>query len=153
MATSIQVVLKDDIDNLGKSGELVRVKPGYARNFLLPRGLAAVATRGNIAQVEHEKKVAIQRAAKLRQDAESVAKRLNGTVIDLEVQAGEEGRLFGSVGTKDIAEALAAKGHEVDRKKIQLGEPIKVTGEHAVTVKLGYDVTATVKVIVKPITA
>jgi len=153
MATSIQVVLKDDINNLGKSGELIRVKPGYARNYLLPRGLAAVATRGNIAQVEHEKKVAVIRAAKLRGDAESVAKRLNGVVIDIEVKAGEEGRLFGSVGTKDVAEALAAKGHEVDRKSIQLAEPIKVVGEHAVIVKLGYDVTATVKVIVKPLSA
>lgn len=152
MATSIQVVLKDDIDNLGKSGELIRVKPGYARNYLLPRGLAAVATRGNIAQVEHEKKVAVVRAAKLRGDAESVAKRLNGVVLDVEVQAGEDGRLFGSVGTKDVAEALAAKGHEVDRKKIQM-EAIKVVGEHAVIVKLGYDVTATVKVIVKPLSS
>lgn len=148
MAANIQVVLKDDVEKLGKSGEIVRVKPGYARNYLLPRGLAAPATRGNVAQVEHEKKVATARAAKLRGDAESVAKRLEGVSITIEMQAGEGDRLFGSVGTKDIAEALKAKGHEVDRKKIQLGEPIKFAGEHAVVIKLGYDVAANIKVIV-----
>lgn len=149
MATNIQVVLKDDVVNLGKSGELVRVKPGYARNYLIPRGLAAVATRSNIAQVEHEKQVAIARAAKLRGDAESVAKRINGTVVEVAVQAGEEGKLFGSVGTKDIADALKKKGHEIDRKRIQLHEPIKSVGERDLEVRLGYDVSATIKVVVK----
>src|SRR5688500_8859634 len=103
MASHIQIVLKDDVENLGKSGELVRVRPGYARNYLLPRGLAALATRGNIAQVEHEKKVATLRAAKLRGDAESVAKRLGGVSLEIAVAAGEGEKLFGSVGTKDIA--------------------------------------------------
>lgn len=149
MATNIQVVLKDDVEKLGKSGEIVKVKPGYARNYLLPRGLAAPATRGNVAQVEHEKKVATARAAKLRGDAEAVAKRLDGVTIEISMQAGEGDRLFGSVGTKDIAEALKAKGHEVDRKKIQLAEPIKFAGEHAISVKLGYEVSATIKVNVK----
>ncbi|MDQ3030923.1 MAG: 50S ribosomal protein L9 [Myxococcota bacterium] len=142
----MQVVLKDDVDNLGKSGELVRVRPGYARNYLLPRGLAALATRGNIAQVEHEKKVATARAAKLRGDAESVAKRLEGTVLEIAMAAGEGDKLFGSIGTKDIAEALAKKGHEIDRKKIVLADNIKTLGEHDVPVKLGYEVTATIKV-------
>ncbi|MFO0711398.1 MAG: 50S ribosomal protein L9 [Sandaracinus sp.] len=146
MAANIQVVLKDDVEKLGKSGEIVKVKPGYARNYLLPRGLAAPATRGNVAQVEHEKKVALARAAKLRGDAEAVAKRIDGVVIEIKMQAGEGDRLFGSVGTKDIAEALKSKGHEVDRKKIQLPEPIKFAGEHTVTVKLGYEVAATIKV-------
>lgn len=149
MATHIQVVLKDDVVKLGKSGELVRVKPGYARNYLIPRGLAAVATRSNIAQVEHEKKVAVARAAKLRGDAEAVAKRLSGTVVEIAVQVGEEGKLFGSVGTKDIADALKKKGHEVDRKAIQLHEPIKSVGERELEVRLGYEVTATIKVVVK----
>jgi large subunit ribosomal protein L9 len=149
MATHIQVVLKDDVVKLGKSGELVRVKPGYARNYLIPRGLAAVATRSNIAQVEHEKKVAVVRAAKLRGDAEAVAKRLNGAVVEIAVQVGEEGKLFGSVGTKDIADALKKKGHEVDRKAIQLHEPIKSVGERELEVRLGYEVTATIKVVVK----
>lgn len=149
MATHIQVVLKDDVDKLGKSGELIRVKPGYARNYLIPRGLAAVATRGNIAEVEHQKKVAVARAAKLRGDAESVAKRLTGTVIEIAVQAGEGEKLFGSVGTKDIADALKKKGHDVDRKKIDLAETIKALGEYSVSVKLGYEVSATIKVVIK----
>lgn len=148
MATNIQVVLRDDVEKLGKSGEIVKVKPGYARNYLLPRGLAAPATRGNVAQVEHEKTVALARAAKLKGDAEAVAKRIDGVSVEIKVQAGEGDRLFGSVGTKDIAEALKAKGHEVDRKKIQLAEPIKFAGEHAIIVKLGYDVAATIKVVV-----
>jgi large subunit ribosomal protein L9 len=146
MAANIQVVLKDDVEKLGKSGEIVKVKPGYARNYLLPRGLAAPATRGNVAQVEHEQKVATARAAKLRGDAEAVAKRLDGVTVEIKVQAGDGDRLFGSVGTKDIADALKSKGHEVDRKKIQLAEPIKFAGEHSVVVKFGYDVGATIKV-------
>lgn len=146
MAGHIQVVLRDDVENLGKSGEVVRVRPGYARNFLLPRGLAAVATRGNIAQVEHEKKVATARSAKLRTDAESVAKRMGDVTVEISMQAGEGDKLFGSVGTKDIAEALAKKGHEVDRKKIVLAENIKTLGDHEATIKLGYDVTAKIKV-------
>jgi large subunit ribosomal protein L9 len=146
MATHIQVVLKDDVDNLGKSGELVRVRPGYARNYLLPRGLAALATRGNIAQIEHEKKVAVARAAKLRGDAEAIAKRIEGTVIEIAMAAGEGDKLFGSVGTKDIAEALAKKGHKIDRKQIVLADNIKALGEQTVTVKLGYEVSASIKV-------
>lgn len=149
MATNIQVVLKDDVDNLGKSGDLVRVKPGYARNFLFPRGLAAIATRANVAQIEHEKKAAIARAAKAKGDAEGVAKTLGAITIELSMQAGEGDKLFGSVGSKDIAEALEKKGHKVDKKKIVLAEPIKTLGEHTVSVKLGYDVSAPVKVVIK----
>lgn len=144
---NIQIVLKDDVEKLGKSGELVKVKPGYARNFLFPRGLAAVATRANVAQVEHEKKAAIARSAKLKGDAETVAKKLEGITLSLTVQAGEGDRLFGSIGTKDIEAALKGKGHEVDRKKIVLAESIKTLGEHNVVIKLGYEVTATVKVV------
>lgn len=149
MATNIQVVLRDDVEKLGKSGELVRVKPGYARNFLFPRGLAALATRANVAQVEHEKKQAVARAAKQKGESEGVAKSLSAVVVELTMQAGEGDKLFGSVGTKDIAEALEKKGHKVDRKKIVLGDALKTLGEHSVTVKLGYDVTATVKVVIK----
>ncbi|HTJ80869.1 MAG TPA: 50S ribosomal protein L9 [Polyangiaceae bacterium] len=146
MAANIQVVLKDDVEKLGKSGEIVKVKPGYARNFLLPRGLAVVASRGNIVQVEHEKKVAVARAAKMKADAGAVAKTLEGVSVEIAVQVGEEGKLFGSVSTKDIAEALEKKGQKIDRKKIQLAEPIKALGEYPVAVKLGYDVTGTIKV-------
>ncbi len=149
MASNIQVVLRDDVENVGKSGDIVKVKPGFARNYLLPRGLAAPATRGNVAQVEHEKKAAIARAAKLRGDAEAVAKRLEGVVIEIAMQAGEDDRLFGSVGTRDIAEGLRAKGHEVDRKRVHLPEPIKAIGEFDVAIRFGYEVSTTIKVVVK----
>ena len=145
---TIQVVLRDDVDNLGRSGDLVRVKPGYARNYLLPRGLAAVATHGNVAQIEHERKVALARAATLKAEAEARAIELGKVAVEIAAQAGEGGKLFGSVGARDIAAALSEKGVEVDRKKIQLSDPIKELGEHDVSVKLGYEVAGTVKVTV-----
>ena len=148
MAANIQVVLKDDVEKLGKSGELVRVKPGFARNFLFPRRLAVLATRANIAEVEHEKKVAVARAAKLKGDATAVAKTIENLSVEIAVQVGEGDKMFGSVGVKDIAEALEKKGQKIDRKKLVLAEPIKALGEHTVTIKLGYEVTATVKVVV-----
>lgn len=142
----VQVVLRDDIENLGRSGDLVRVKPGYARNYLVPRGLAAFATRGNVAQIEHEKRVALALAAKQRAAAEARAAELSALTVEIAAQAGETEKLFGSVGTRDIAQALAKKGFEVDRKKILLDEPIKELGEHEVTIKLGSEVQATIKV-------
>lgn len=148
MANNVQVVLRDDVENLGRSGELVKVKPGYARNYLIPRGLAAPATRANIAQVEHERKAALARAAKLKKSAQDRASQLDGLVVQIAAQAGENDKLFGSVGAKDIAEAIEAKGKEVDRKKIVLDEPIKDLGDHMVKIKLGHDVVATVKVSV-----
>lgn len=146
--TTVQVVLQDDVEHLGRCGELVRVKPGYARNYLLPRGLAAVATRGNVAQIEHQKKLALKRAAKLSASAQQRAAELEAVSVEVSAQAGANGKLFGSVGTRDIAAALEAKGVEIDRKKIKLAEPIKELGEHEVSVKLGYDVSATIKVSV-----
>ena len=145
---SVQVVLRDDVENLGRSGELVTVKPGYARNYLIPRGLAAVATHGNVRQIEHEKAMAIRRAAKMRASAEARAAELSRVAVEIAAKAGENEKLFGSVGAKDIAAALAARGVEVDRKKVQLDEPIKALGEYEVPVKLGYEVAATVKVTV-----
>ena len=142
----VQVVLRDDIENLGRSGDLVRVKPGYARNYLVPRGLAAFATRGNVAPIEHEKRVALALAAKQRAAAEARAAELSALTVEIAAQAGETEKLFGSVGTRDIAQALAKKGFEVDRKKILLDEPIKELGEHEVTIKLGSEVQATIKV-------
>lgn len=148
MATHLQVVLKDDVENLGKSGQLVRVRPGFARNYLIPRGLAVPATRANVAAVEHEKQVAKARAAKLKGDAEAVAQQLSAISIEIAMQAGEGDRLFGSVGTKDIAEALAKRGQNVDRKKIILHENIKSLGEHEVPIRLGYDVSTKIKVTI-----
>jgi large subunit ribosomal protein L9 len=146
MAAHIEVILRNDVENLGKSGEVVRVRPGYARNYLIPRGLAALATRATVAQIEHEKKVAQARAAKQRADAEAFAKQLSEVTVDIPVKVGEGDKLFGSVGSKDIAEALARKGLTVDRKKIVLPENIRTLGEHPVTIKLGSDIKATVKV-------
>lgn len=143
---TVTVVLRDDIEKLGRSGDVVRVKPGYARNYLVPRGFASLATHGNVAQIEHEKKAAIARAAKLRAGAQGRAAELSAVTVEISAQAGDNERLFGSVGTRDIAQALAKKGIEVDRKKIVLDEPIKDLGEHEVTIKLGYEVNATIKV-------
>lgn len=145
---TVQVVLQDDVENLGRAGELVRVKPGYARNYLLPRGLAAVATRGSVAQIEHAKAVAKKRAAKLSADAQTRAAALSDVSVEIAANAGDSGKLFGSVGAKDIAAALEAKGFAVDKKRILLDEPIKDVGEHQVAIKLGYEVTATIKVVV-----
>lgn len=148
MGHQVLVVLRDDVDNLGRSGDVVKVKPGYARNYLIPRGLAKLATHGNVAQIEHEKKAAISRAAKLRTAAQGRAGELSNVAIQIAAQAGENQKLFGSIGTRDIAEALAAKGFDVDRRKIVLAEPIKQLGEYEVAVRLGYDVNAKIKVTV-----
>ena len=145
---TVQVVLRNDVEHLGRSGDIVRVKPGHARNYLVPRGLAALATRGNVAQVEHEKKAALVRGEKLRQEATQAAAKLNEVSVEVSAPAGGNGKLFGSVGTKDVAAALAALGHEVDRRKIVIPTPIKELGEHEVSIKLGHEIAATVKVSV-----
>jgi len=144
----IQVILKEDVPNLGRSGELVAVKAGYGRNYLIPQGLAMAATRRNVAEMEHHRKQIEAQAAKLRKDAESVAARLNGAAVTLERQVGEEGKLFGSVNSRDIEEALAAQGHKVDRRKIVLQEPLKTLGDHTVEIKVARDVSAQIKVTV-----
>jgi len=148
MADKIQVILKEDVSNLGRSGELVSVKPGYGRNFLIPHGLAILATKKNIASVEHERQAIATRAAKTRKDAESVAARLNGVAVKRERTVGEGDKLFGSVNTRDIEEALAAAGHKVDRKQIHLPEAIKAIGEFTVDVRVARDVNAQIKVTV-----
>lgn len=146
----IQVILKEDVPNLGRSGELVSVKPGYGRNYLIPQGLAVLATAKNKARLEHERKLIELRAAKLRKDAEAQAAQLQDKTVQIERQVGEGDKLFGSVTARDIEEALAAQGVHVDRKKIQLAEPIKALGQYTVDVRLARDVTAQVKVWVVP---
>jgi large subunit ribosomal protein L9 len=141
----IQVILKEDVPNLGRSGELVAVKPGYGRNYLIPQGLAMMATRKNVAEMEHQRKAIEAQAAKTRKDAESVAARLSGAVVKLERQAGEGDKLFGSVTARDIEEALAAQGHKVDRKKIVLPDALKTVGDHEIQIKVARDITATIK--------
>lgn len=151
MASHIQVVLKEDVNNLGKTGELVRVRPGYARNYLLPRQLAAVATEGNIAQIEHERKAALARMAKLKQESEGVAAALSAITIEIARPVGEGDRLYGAVTSRDVAEALKQKGYDVDRKKLTLPDSIKQVGEYEVSAKLGAAVTAKVKLVVKAV--
>jgi large subunit ribosomal protein L9 len=144
----MQVILRDDMDNLGKSGEVVNVKPGYARNYLLPRGHAIKATAGDIKRVEHEKRVIASRAAKMAKAAQAEADKLSQVSVSIERATGEGDKLYGSVNSRDIAEALRAQGVIVDSKKIQLAEPIKALGVVEVPVKLGRGVTATIKVTV-----
>ena len=146
MATTIQVILQQDLKNLGKSGELVRVRPGYARNYLIPRSLATPATVHNVKQLEHEQRISAAKAAKVRAEATGVADKVSGVTVTLERKVGEEDRLFGSVTTKDIAEALKAKGIDLERKRIELASPIRTAGTFNVTAKLLGDVTATFKV-------
>jgi len=146
MPTTINVILQQDVKNLGKTGELVRVRPGFARNFLIPNQLAATATTGNVNRLEHEKRQAAGRNAKAKAAAQEIANKISATPVTLSRKVGEESKLFGSVTTKEIEAALAEKGVTVDRRKIQLAEPIKTTGTFELPVKLGYDVTATIKV-------
>jgi large subunit ribosomal protein L9 len=145
MATHLQVILKQDVDKLGRAGELVRVKPGFARNFLLPRGLAVVASDDNIAQIEHERRIALALADKQRKLAQGSAAQIDGLTIEIPMQVGEGDRLFGSVTARDVADALHSRGIEIDRKKLQLPDAIKTAGDYDIAVKLGQDVTATFK--------
>lgn len=146
MATQIHVVLQGDVQNLGKSGDLVRVRPGYARNFLIPRGLALPATAGNVARVEELKRQALARAAKELATAQELAKKIEATSVKIARSVGEENKMYGSVTSRDIEEAFKAAGIEIDRKKIQLDEPIKQLGLAEVTAKLYRDVTAKLRV-------
>ncbi len=146
MPANIQVVLQHDVEKVGKSGELVRVRPGFARNFLIPRQLAVPATSDAVSRIEHAKAVAIARAEKAKKEARDVATALSNVSITIAQKAGEDGRLFGSVTVKDIEAALAARGTKVDRRAVHLTEPIRTVGTHEVVIKLASDVTATVKV-------
>jgi large subunit ribosomal protein L9 len=142
----MQVILKEDLDHVGKSGEVVNVKPGYGRNYLLPRGLAVLATADDISRVEHEKRVIASRTAKLAKEAQGEADRLSQVTISIARAVGEEDKLFGSVTTRDIAEALHEKGITVDPKKLELDEPLRALGMSEVPVKLGRGVVAKIKV-------
>jgi large subunit ribosomal protein L9 len=145
----MKVILREDVENLGKGGELVEVRAGYGRNFLIPRGLAVLANAKNVRELDHQKKVAEAKAAKLKSSAEALAKRLAETPLSLKRKAGEQDKLFGSVTAIDIAEALAARGLQIDRRAIDLPEPIKSLGEHEVAVKLHREVAGKVKVKVE----
>jgi large subunit ribosomal protein L9 len=145
---AVEVILRDDVPSLGKIGQVVRVKPGYARNFLFPRGLAVEANRKNLHVLEHQKRVIGAKAERERKSAESVAQKLNGLKLTVQARAGEEGRLFGSVTNLDLERLLADKGFHVDRRRIELAEPIKQLGTYPVVVQVGRDVRATVELTV-----
>jgi len=142
----MEVILRQDIAKLGNRGELVRVAAGYARNFLLPRNLAMAATAGNKKVIEQERLAAVRREAVEKGDAEKLGGMLNGVVLTIRRKAGEGDQLFGSVTSIDVADALAAQGYQIDRRKIHLDDPIKSLGDFDVPVKLHKDVPSTVKV-------
>lgn len=142
----MKVILREDITNLGKSGELVTVKDGFGRNYLLPRKLAVLATEQNMRQLEHERSVISARNAKLKGAAEEQAKKLGSVKVTIRRKVGEQDKLYGSVTVLDIAEALAAQGQNVDRRHLHLAEPIKATGNYDVELRLHRDVTAKIKV-------
>ena len=144
----MEVILRQDVEKLGSRGQMVRVASGYARNFLLPNKIAVAATESNRKIVEQERQAHVRKEAKLVGEAEDLAKLVNGVVITISQKAGENDQLFGSVTPKDIAEALEAKHFTIDRRKIQMDEPIKQLGEFKVPVRLHKDVTAEVTVIV-----
>ncbi len=143
-----QILLLEDIPKLGEAGDVVTVKAGYARNFLVPQGKAGVATKGKIREIEHHKRVTEEKVNKLRKEQMRVRDRIQAIELSIPMQAGEEGKLFGSVTTAHIAELMAEKGEEIDRRKIELEEPIKALGEYKVGIKLFRDVVASIKVSV-----
>ncbi|HLM01879.1 MAG TPA: 50S ribosomal protein L9 [Pyrinomonadaceae bacterium] len=142
------VLLREDVDNLGGRGEIVKVKAGYARNYLLPRNIATLATKGNVKKVENERAALLKKAATEKSTAEAQAAQMGDIRLNFERKAGEAGTLFGSVTSMDIADALQAQGYEIDRRKITLKEAIKETGEYTVPVKLHREVTLDIPVIV-----
>jgi large subunit ribosomal protein L9 len=145
----MEVILKEDVPKLGHRGEVVKVAEGYGRNYLLPRKLAVEATQANKAVIEQMKQSAIRRSAVEKSDSEALAKQLEGVTLLFQRKAGEKDHLFGSVTSSDIAEALEHKGFNIDRRKIQLNEPLKSLGEFEVPIRLHRDVTSQLKVTVE----
>jgi large subunit ribosomal protein L9 len=144
----MQVILREDIDKLGKLGDLVKVADGYARNFLVPNKKAIEATPKNLRAMEHAKKMVSDRVRKLKKEAAADAENIKALAITIKAKTGEEGKLFGSVTTMDLVEAARAQGVVIDKRKIALDEPIKRLGDYTITVKLHADVTADFKVSV-----
>lgn len=144
----MKVILKEDVENLGRLGDVKDVAPGYARNYLIPNGMVIRATNRNLAQVEHERRLIDAKLSKRREEAGALAKRMEAMTLSMPVKVGEDGRLFGSVTSKHLADALAAQGFNVDRRGIHLDGPIKTVGDRKVGVDLGYGVLATLKVSV-----
>lgn len=146
----MEVILREDVANLGKIGEVVRVRDGYARNYLLPRGLVLVANKKNLKTFEHQKKIVADQKQKILRQAQTVSNQLATAAVVIPMKVGEEGRLFGSVTTMQIEKALKTKGVNVERRKIHLNEPIKTVGDYEVPIRLSADVTVPLKVSVVP---
>ena len=146
----MQIILRKEFESLGKPGEVVTVKPGYARNFLIPRGIAYAVTKPNMARLENEKKVLQVRDLKDRRQAGDMHAKLQGLRLVIPVKVGEENRMFGSVTSADIAEVIRQRGIEVDRRKIELEEPIKRLGEFDIPIKLHREVTVNIHLDVVP---
>jgi large subunit ribosomal protein L9 len=145
----MEVILREEVPHLGVTGDIVKVKPGYARNYLLPRGLAVIADRRNVKELEHLKRVAAEKRDREKRTAETMAQKLTALRLTIKARAGEEGKLFGSVTNHDIEQAIARAGYTVDRRRIRLAEPIRALGEHLVPVHLGPSVDAHVTIVVE----
>jgi large subunit ribosomal protein L9 len=146
----MEVILREDVPHLGAIGDLVKVKPGYARNYLLPRGLAVVADKRNLKELEHERRVAGERRERALRTSRSLAEKIGSLRVVIRARAGEEGKLYGSVTNIDIEKALVAQGVQLDRRRIRLEEPIKALGDFHVPVQLDVGVTAELTVSVEP---
>ncbi len=145
----MELILKEDVPKLGSKGDVVKVAEGFGRNYLLPQKLAILANKGNKAVIEQMKAAGVRRSAKEKAQAEELAKQFDGLSVSFARKSGENDQLFGSVTSGDLAEALAKKGHDVDRRKIQVHEPLKTLGEFMVPIKLHKDVTVHLKVVIE----
>ena len=146
----MEVILRQDVPSLGKAGQIVKVKPGYARNFLFPKDLAYEATDGNKKRIAAEQAANAAKRAAEKGEADALAAKLGAVTVVITAKAGDEGKLFGSIGGNDIAVALEKMGHAVDKRRIDLEHPIKAVGEYTVPLKLHHDVTARIRVTVQP---
>ncbi|MBI1817115.1 MAG: 50S ribosomal protein L9 [Deltaproteobacteria bacterium] len=145
----MEVILREEVPHLGVTGDVVKVKPGYARNYLLPRGLAIVADRRNVKVLDHLKRVAAEKGEREKRAGEALAQKVTSLRLTIKARAGEEGKLFGSVTNQDIEKAMATAGFTVERRRIRLAEPIKTLGEHMVPVHLAVGVDAHVTIVVE----
>jgi len=147
----MELILKKTVETLGEEGDIVKVKSGYGRNYLIPKKMAVIANKANLALLEQEKAVIETRRDKQRQEAETLSKKISGTSITIQHRAGEEEKLFGSVTSADIAEKLAEIDIQVDKKNVLLAEPIKTLGEVIVPIKVGYQMTSDITVTIVPL--
>lgn len=147
----MEIILKQTVDNLGEEGDIVKVKPGYARNYLIPKKLGAAASKSNLVLLEQERAAIAARRERQKAETEALVKKLAGTTVTIAQRVGEENKLFGSVSSGDIAAKLAEMGIEIDKKKVLLATPIKSIGETVVAVRAGYQTTAEIVVKVMPL--